>query len=58
MEVLTAKPEERRAIFEDVAGISLYRMRKNEGLQKLVKTAENMDRVKDMMAMLEDRPGR
>ena len=56
-EVLTAKPEERRAIFEDVAGISLYRMRKNEGLQKLVKTAENMDRVKDMMAMLDEQTG-
>lgn len=53
-QVLTARPEERRLIFEDVAGISLYRMRKNEGLRKLEKTAENMDRVKDMTALLDE----
>ncbi len=53
-QVLTARPEERRLIFEDVAGISLYRMRKTEGLRKLEKTAENMERVKDMVALLEE----
>lgn len=53
-QVLTARPEERRLIFEDVAGISLYRMRKNEGLRKLERTAENMDRVKDMTALLDE----
>ncbi len=53
-QVLTARPEERRLIFEDVAGISLYRMRKNEGLRKLEKTAENMERVKDMTALLDE----
>lgn len=53
-QVLTARPDERRLIFEDVAGISLYRMRKNEGLRKLEKTAENMDRVQDMMALLDE----
>lgn len=53
-QVLTAKPDERRLIFEDVAGIGLYRMRKTEGLRKLEKTAENMERVKDMMALLEE----
>lgn len=53
-QVLTARPDERRMIFEDVAGISLYRMRKNEGLRKLEKTAENMERVKDMTALLDE----
>ncbi len=53
-QVLTAHPEERRVIFEEVAGISLYRMRKNEGLRKLEKTAENMERVRDLMALLDE----
>ena len=53
-QVLTARPEERRLIFEDVAGITLYRMRKTEGLRKLEKTAENMERVKDMVALLDE----
>lgn len=53
-QVLTAHADERRVIFEDVAGISLYRMRKTEGLRKLEKTAENMERVKDMMALLDE----
>ena len=53
-QVLTSRPEERRIIFEDVAGITLYRMRKNEGLRKLEKTAENMERVNDMVALLDE----
>ena len=53
-QVLTAQPEERRLIFEEVAGISLFRMRKNEGLRKLEKTDENMNRVKDMTALLDE----
>lgn len=53
-QVLSARPEERRVIFEEVAGISRYRMRKEEGLGKLRRTAENMDRVKDLMAVLEE----
>ncbi|MDY6084868.1 MAG: chromosome segregation protein SMC [Dialister sp.] len=53
-QVLMAQPEERRIIFEDVAGISLYRMRKNEGLRKLGRTAENIERVQDLMAVLEE----
>ncbi len=53
-QVLTAQPEERRLIFEEVAGISLYRMRKNEGLRKLEKTAENMERVRDLTALLDE----
>lgn len=53
-QVLTARTEERRLIFEEVAGISLFRMRKNEGLRKLEKTAENMERVRDLVALLDE----
>lgn len=53
-QVLTARPEERRLIFEEVAGISLFRMRKNEGLRKLEKTSENMERVCDLVALLDE----
>lgn len=56
-QVLSARPEERRLIFEEVAGISRYRMRKDEGLGKLRRTEENMDRVKDLMAVLEEQLG-
>lgn len=56
-QVLSARPEERRLIFEEVAGISRYRLRKEEGLGKLRKTEDNMDRVKDLMAVLEEQLG-
>ena len=56
-QVLSARPEERRLIFEEVAGISRYRMRKEEGLGKLRRTAENMDRVRDLTAVLEEQLG-
>lgn len=56
-QVLSARPEERRMIFEEVAGISRYRMRKEEGMGKLARTEENMDRVRDLMAVLEEQLG-
>ena len=56
-QVLTSRPEDRRLIFEEVAGISLFRMRKNEGLRKLEKTAENMERVRDLVALLDEQLG-
>lgn len=56
-QVLSAHPEERRLIFEEVAGISRYRLRKEEGLGRLRQTEENMNRVQDLMAVLEERLG-
>lgn len=56
-QVLSARPEERRLIFEEVAGISRFRMRKEEGLSKLKRTADNMERVKDLMAVLAEQLG-
>ncbi len=52
--ILSARPEERRQIFEEVAGISRYRMQKEDGLSKLKRTSDNMDRVKDLMAVLSE----
>lgn len=56
-QVLSARPEERRLIFEEVAGISRYRMRKEEGLGKLSRTEENMERIRDLTAALSERLG-
>ena len=56
-QVLSARPEERRIIFEEAAGISRYRMRKLEGLRKLEATDQNMDRLRDMAALLDEQLG-
>jgi len=53
--ILNAKPEDRRAIFEEALGISKFRVRKNETERKLERTAANMDRVGDIMSVLEKR---
>ena len=44
-QILSEKPEERRVIFEDAAGVLKYKKRKEESLQKLYKTQENIDRI-------------
>ena len=48
-----AKPMERRAIFEEAAGVAKYKKRKNESLSKLLRTQENIDRVNDIVYELE-----
>lgn len=48
-----AKPEERRALFEEAAGVAKYKKRKNESLSKLNRTQENLLRVEDIIAELE-----
>ena len=48
-----AKPIERRAIFEDAAGVSKYKKRKLESLSKLERTKENLDRTQDILSELE-----
>jgi chromosome segregation protein len=47
--VLSANPEERRAIFEEAAGISRYKLQKRETLRKLEHTDQNLARVKDLL---------
>lgn len=48
-----AKPQERRVIFEEAAGVAKYKKRKNESLAKLSRTQENMERVQDIVYELE-----
>ena len=48
-ELLSSKPEDRRAIFEEAAGISKFKARKLESERKLVRTRDNMSRVNDIL---------
>lgn len=56
-EVVSSKSEERREIFEEAAGISKIRYRKEEAEKKLVKTEENLIRINDILTELKDRVG-
>lgn len=49
------KPEEKRLIFEEVAGTAKYRLRKKATLQKLESAKLNLDRVEDILAEVERR---
>ena len=48
-----AKPVDRRAIFEEAAGVSKYKKRKIESLSKLERTKDNLDRTNDILSELE-----
>ncbi|MGL5541651.1 MAG: AAA family ATPase, partial [Erysipelotrichaceae bacterium] len=48
-----SKPEERRAIFEEAAGVAKYKKRKMESLGKLERTQENLARLQDIATELE-----
>ena len=56
-EIITAKPIQRREIFEEAAGISKYRYRKEEAQKRLSLAEENLLRLKDILTELEDRIG-
>ena len=56
-EIISKKSDERRHIFEEAAGISKYRHRKEESERKLKQTQDNLDRVKDILFVLESRVG-
>ncbi len=47
--VLSANPEARRAIFEEAAGISRFKLQKKESLRKLDRTDQNLARVTDLL---------
>jgi len=51
--IISNSPEERRVIFEEVAGVTKYKKRKDEALKKLDKTNDNLERVKDIINELE-----
>lgn len=52
-EILSAKSGERREIFEEAAGISKFRHRKEDAERKLDRTGENLVRINDKIAELE-----
>ncbi len=52
-EILSAKPEDRRAVFEEAAGISKLKNRKQEAEKKLSNTQENLTRLNDILHELE-----
>ncbi len=56
-EIVSKKSDERRSIFEEAAGISKYRHRKEESERKLKSVQDNLDRVKDILGELEGRVG-
>jgi len=49
---LSLKAEERRRLFEEAAGIGLYRSRREESLRRLETTQRNIERVKDILTEL------
>ncbi len=51
--IFNSKPEERRAIFEEAAGVLKYKNRKKETESKLSATQENMDRLEDIIYELD-----
>ncbi|MGC8667791.1 MAG: chromosome segregation protein SMC [Chthonomonadales bacterium] len=51
--VLSARPEERRELFEEAAGIKKYRTRKREALRRLEAAEANLVRIGDILVELE-----
>ena len=49
-QILSSKPEERRAVFEEAAGITKYKSQRKEALSKLALTDQNLVRVADVVS--------
>lgn len=54
-EIIQSKSDQRREIFEEAAGISKFRYRKNEAVHKLEASEENLLRLQDILSELEQR---
>jgi len=52
---LALKADERRRLFEEAAGVGLYRVRREDALKRLENTARNLERVLDILSELEPR---
>jgi len=56
-EIIQSKPEERRAIFEEAAGIAKYKARKVETENRLERVRDNLSRANDIITEVERRLG-
>lgn len=56
-EILTCRPEERRAIFEEAAGIFKHKTRKKEAQKHLEETMANVNRVNDILVEIKNQLG-
>lgn len=54
-EILNSRPEDRRSIFEEAAGVLKYKLRKKKAEMKLVETDDNLNRVLDILHEIETR---
>jgi len=54
-EILNSKPDDRRTIFEEAAGVLKYKLRKKKAENKLEETDENLNRVLDILHELDSR---
>ena len=48
-QILSSKPEDRRMVFEEAAGITKFKAQKREALRKLEYTEQNLLRVSDLI---------
>ncbi len=53
--ILSTKAEDRRSIFEEAAGVSKYKYKKEEAIRKLTRVDENLVRINDISSELESR---
>lgn len=51
--IFLSKPEERRAIFEEAAGVQRYQFRKQEAERKMTRSKDHLSRVEDIIYELE-----
>ena len=56
-QILSTKAEDRRSLFEEAAGVSKYKYKKEEATRKLVKVDENLLRISDISVELESQIG-
>ena len=54
-DIVSTKPEARREIFEEAAGIVMYKSKRTDAERKLESTTANLERVKDIIAEIESR---
>ncbi len=56
-QLLSSRPEDRRAVFEEAAGITRYKAQKREALRKLEQTEQNLVRLEDILKEVERQLG-